>query len=135
MGLEPARHQVFERAAKQNPGIVFADDVADFINFQVELLHCGADVIGKRIVQGLAPVIAGCEFYDAREVVADVHTVPSRKARRSATIRDTVGWLTPKMRAISAADLRPEVTLSAISARCLALSFGRRPPTRPSDRA
>jgi hypothetical protein len=45
---------------------------------------------------------------------------------------DTVGWLTPERRAISAADLRPETTLSAISLRLVSSSFFRRPPIRPS---
>src|SRR5258706_14150491 len=49
-----------------------------------------------------------------------------------ATIRDTVGWLLLYRRAISAPDLRPVMTLSAISRRLAASSFLRRPPTRPS---
>jgi hypothetical protein len=49
-----------------------------------------------------------------------------------ATIRDTVGWLMLYGRAISAPDLRPVMTLSAISRRLVASSFLRRPPTRPS---
>jgi hypothetical protein len=52
-----------------------------------------------------------------------------------ATIRDTVGWLMLYRRAISAPDLRPVMTLSAISRRLAASSFLRRPPTRPSARA
>src|SRR3546814_20505123 len=47
---------------------------------------------------------------------------------------ETVGSLTPYTRAISAPDLRPEVTDSAISRRCLSPSLRRRPPIRPSAR-
>jgi hypothetical protein len=47
-------------------------------------------------------------------------------------IRDTVGELMLYSRAISAPDLRPEITLSAISRLLAASSFLRRPPTRPS---
>ena len=49
-----------------------------------------------------------------------------------ATIRDTVGWLMLYRRAISAPDLRPVMTLSAISRRLAASSFLHRQPTRPS---
>src|SRR3546814_6231156 len=50
-------------------------------------------------------------------------------------MRETEGSLTPYSRAISAPDLRPDVTDSAISRRCLSPSLGRRPPIRPSARA
>src|SRR3546814_3412114 len=44
---------------------------------------------------------------------------------RGAAMRETVGSLTPYNRAISAPDLRPEVTDSAISRRCLSPSLRR----------
>ena len=55
--------------------------------------------------------------------------------RCCATIRETVGGLTLQRRAISAPDLRPVITLSAISRRLAASSFFRRPPILPSTRA
>jgi hypothetical protein len=50
-------------------------------------------------------------------------------------MRETVGWLMPNRRAISAPVFRPKMTLSAISRRFAGSSFFRRPPTRPSARA